>query len=180
MTTAAVRTPRTFPLRDTDLMNERIQIQPRGPGARPRPEDASRVGALRRIAAARLRWWGLEAVLDDAVLVLSELATNAVLHTGTPEVRVAMVTRDSYLCITVTDGMPGAATLRPSDGSSESGRGLGLVAAIAAEHGGTWGVDGAGERTWCRLALPGVDRGRDCGQDRTSERLFPGTGDRHP
>jgi signal transduction histidine kinase len=155
MTTTAVRTPRAVLHRNGVVMNERIEVQPHRGGGPPRQEDASRVGAMRRIAAARLRFCGLEALIDEAMLVVSELVTNAVVHSGTKEVHVAMGLRDGFLDITVIDGMPGAAKPQHASGNAESGRGLELVAAVAKENGGDWGTSDDGAVTWCFLTVPG-------------------------
>ena len=150
----AVRTPRAVACRDGDVMNERIEVEPRRPGALPRREDACRVGAMRRIAAARLRFCGLDAMIDEVMLVDSELVTNAVVHSGTDEVRVTMAVDGDFLEITVIDGRPGAAKPKRAGENAESGRGLELVAAVAKENDGKWGTRDAGAETWCRLALP--------------------------
>ncbi|MEU3984618.1 ATP-binding protein [Streptomyces sp. NPDC026672] len=154
MTTTAVRLSRAVLYRDRDVMDERIELRSSTRGTQPCSEDAARAGAIRRIAAARLRYCSLDALRDDVMLVVSELVTNAVLHAGTSEIRVTMAVRDGFLVITVVDGVPGAAATRHTDGNSESGRGLELVEAVAKEHGGSWGTSNAGAKTWCRLALP--------------------------
>ncbi|WP_405796248.1 ATP-binding protein [Streptomyces sp. NBC_01506] len=158
MTTTAVRQSQAVLSRDRDVMNERIQVQPRPAGVQPSREDACRVGAMRRIAAARLRYCGLAALIDEVTLVVSELVTNAVLHTRTSEVRVTIAVLDGFLVVTVIDGMPGLATPRRADEVAESGRGLTLVAVVAEEHGGDWGTNDTGTETWCRLALPAERR----------------------
>ncbi|MEB3966363.1 ATP-binding protein [Streptomyces kunmingensis] len=109
---------------------------------------------MRRIAAARLRHCGLEALSDEVTLVVSELVTNALLHSGTAEVGVTMAIQDGFLTITVTDGMSGAAVPGLADGDAESGRGLDIVEYVVKEHGGAWGTCEAGAETWCRFALP--------------------------
>ncbi|GAA2345102.1 hypothetical protein GCM10010431_80850 [Streptomyces kunmingensis] len=154
MTTTSVRTPHADVLRDRDVMSERITVQPRKQGVGLRREDACRVGAMRRIAAARLRHCGLEALSDEVTLVVSELVTNALLHSGTAEVGVTMAIQDGFLTITVTDGMSGAAVPGLADGDAESGRGLDIVEYVVKEHGGAWGTCEAGAETWCRFALP--------------------------
>jgi anti-sigma regulatory factor (Ser/Thr protein kinase) len=91
---------------------------------------------------------------DTAVLLTSELMTNAVRHTrsrlpgGTVEVVVAAKAAD--FMVSVIDG--GSDLTRPAPGSSpggESGHGLLLVASLSDD----WGYDTDGERTvvWFRL-----------------------------
>ncbi|MCG7202355.1 ATP-binding protein [Streptomyces arenae] len=130
-------------------MDEQFSIGPLEPLT-----DAAQVGVMRRIAKAALQRHGLAALVDAAALVVSELVGNAVLHSGTAEVRTIMVVRSGILHIVVVDGMPGQAVLRTADDVAESGRGLFLVEAVAAECGGSWGTSCAGACTWCRLPVP--------------------------
>ncbi|MFE1856270.1 ATP-binding protein [Streptomyces sp. NPDC059489] len=109
---------------------------------------------MRRIAAARLRYCGLEALIGDLMIIVSELLTNAVLHSGSQEISLSLALRDGFLRVTVTDGMPGAATQKHVGEKAESGRGLMLVKALAEENGGSWGTADDGAQTWCTLAVP--------------------------
>jgi serine/threonine-protein kinase RsbW len=92
-------------------------------------------------------------VADDLVLLASELATNAILHSrsGHPArtfaVRAALYPGD-YAWVEVTD-RGGRWTADEHD--DEHGRGLAIVAAIAGD--GNWGIDGdaASRTTWFRL-----------------------------
>jgi anti-sigma regulatory factor (Ser/Thr protein kinase) len=154
MTTTAVQTPRAT-TRRRDVMSERFKVStPRG-GLPPRREDAYRVGVMRRIAAARLRYCGLDSMTDDVMLIVSELLTNALQHSGTTEITLTLEIRDRYLRVTVDDGEPGYAEPKVDDNpDAESGRGLILVQHLVEEHGGEWGASKGGAETWCTLALP--------------------------
>ena len=117
---------------------------------------AESVGAARRYAVSSLRLVRAESLQDDVRTVVSELATNAVLHAQTVfTVSVSVVSR--RLHIAVTDGSP--TRPRPSrlrDQQASTGRGLHIVAELSA----AWGVEpaGAGGKTiWCDLPLPGDD-----------------------
>ncbi|MFF0706233.1 ATP-binding protein [Streptomyces tendae] len=123
-------------------------------GLPPRDKDALRVGTMRRIAAARLRYCGLEAMTDDVMLIVSELLTNALQHSGTTEISLVITVADGALRVRVRDGMPTHAAPRRPGPAAESGRGLLLVDAVAKENGGTWGTSEAGAETWCCLPLP--------------------------
>ncbi|MER5222879.1 ATP-binding protein [Streptomyces flaveus] len=158
MTTTAVRTPRAVPHRGSDVMNERFKVAPRYGAAPPRPEDACRVGMMRRIAAARLRYCGLEAMTGEVMSIVSELLTNALLHSGTTEISLSISVKDGTLRIAVRDGMPGSAEPKAADDNAESGRGLMLVEAMVRESGGTWGTSDAGDTTWCCLPVPQEQR----------------------
>lgn len=75
-------------------------------------------------------------VLDDAVLLVSELVTNSVLHGGPPVV-VAVDCDGTALQVRVRDGSAQLPVRREADLSAENGRGMALLQDISAE----WGVD---------------------------------------
>ncbi|WP_405653861.1 ATP-binding protein [Streptomyces sp. NBC_00019] len=154
MTTTAVRALRTAPNRGGDVLNERIRVASRHGDDPPHAEDACRVGIMRRIAAARLRYCGLEALHDDVMLIVSELLTNALLHSGTTQISLNITVENESLRIAVGDGMPGCAEPKPADDDAEAGRGLALVENLVQANGGTWGTSDAGATTWARLNLP--------------------------
>ncbi|MDX3242498.1 ATP-binding protein [Streptomyces sp. ME18-1-4] len=135
-------------------MSERIQVAPRIGCHSPCPQDASRVGAMRRIAAAKLRYCGLDVLIDEVMLIVSELLTNAVLHSGSREITLTLRLSDGALHIAVIDGMPGHARRRNVDDDAEAGRGLALVEALVKENGGEWGTRSVGAETWCSLVVP--------------------------
>ncbi|MFJ8806076.1 ATP-binding protein [Streptomyces sp. NPDC102490] len=135
-------------------MNERIVVAPRRSDGRPRSRDAARVGVLRRIAAAKLKHHGLDMLINDVLLISSELLTNALLHSGTTEFTLNLTVRSGCLRIAVIDDMPGRAELREIDNEAETGRGLRLVEVLAEQSGGTWGTSEDGAATWCSLPVP--------------------------
>jgi anti-sigma regulatory factor (Ser/Thr protein kinase) len=75
-------------------------------------------------------------VLEDAVLLVSELVTNSVKHGGPPVV-VAVDCDGETLQVRVRDGSPAMPTPRDAMQTDEGGRGLALVKTISAD----WGVD---------------------------------------
>jgi anti-sigma regulatory factor (Ser/Thr protein kinase) len=90
---------------------------------------------------------------DDAMLVLSELVSNAVKHAAplpSGEINVRWEVRDDLLHIEITDG--GAGT-RPHASvaalSSLGGRGLDIVRTVSAQWGVTEGSDGV--TVWAEL-----------------------------
>ncbi|MEZ0494492.1 ATP-binding protein [Kineococcus sp. TBRC 1896] len=88
-------------------------------------------------------------VLDRALLAVSELTVNAVEH-GAPPVRAHLDCRDGVLHLEVSDGGSSLPRHTSPGTSAESGRGVGLVAAVCAD----WGVrrEGPGKTVWCDLA----------------------------
>ncbi|QDY81143.1 ATP-binding protein [Streptomyces qinzhouensis] len=114
------------------------------------PPADSLVGRMREITRNELTGWGLAALLDDAELVVSELVTNAVRHGGGTAVTLRVRHTGDAVRIEVTDGNPAAAKPRAAGPDDESGRGLGIVAAVSQQ----WGVSSDGCTTWSRLALP--------------------------
>ncbi|MEV5985652.1 SpoIIE family protein phosphatase [Streptomyces sp. NPDC052051] len=145
-----------------------------GPGTthaeepRSRSEVTARASARfepvgRAVASARsfvrdtLQGWGFADVADDAVVLTSELVTNAVVHAGT-SAEVLCLRSDDGVRIEVADRYPEREiplqTTAVSMGSPdrEGGRGLQLCAALA----GHWGVEytPTHKRVWFRLDLP--------------------------
>lgn len=158
MTTTAVRAFRASPRRCGDVLDETVRVAPRRGDAPPRAEDAVRVGVMRRIAAARLRYCGFEALREDVMLIVTELLTNALLHSGTTQITLSITVEEveggETLRIAVGDGMPGVAAPKQADASAESGRGLLLVKHLVEANGGAWGTSDAGATTWCCLNVP--------------------------
>lgn len=108
----------------------------------------------RRLAAARLRFCGLEPLVDDAELIVSELVTNAIRHGTGAQVTFTMTVRNGFLRLAVHGETTGRPVVRHADDDAERGRGLFLVNCLASAHGGTWGTSDAGTTTWCTLAVP--------------------------
>jgi serine/threonine-protein kinase RsbW len=113
-------------------------------------------GTPRQVAYARHAIAGILAgcpCADDAVLIVSELATNAVLHSGSrgQSFTVRAEIHRGYLRIEVED-LGGFWNPRPRD----TGRPHGLDVIDALIGPDNWGVDDnqAGRVVWCRLELP--------------------------
>ncbi|MEW2408142.1 ATP-binding SpoIIE family protein phosphatase [Streptomyces griseoviridis] len=123
-------------------------------------------GSARVLVRAALAEWAASAVpgaehltgrlADDAVVVVSELVTNAVVHAGTDvELACRLEPDTGALVIEVGDHHPSRAPrdTEPSYEAPEHGRGLRLVAALAE----SWGVTyRRGAKTvWARLVAEG-------------------------
>jgi anti-sigma regulatory factor (Ser/Thr protein kinase) len=116
-------------------------------------------GATRRWLTDCLSRWELDDLAPTAILLASELVTNAVVHgTGNPLVSAAVA--EGSLEVGVTDRDPYFPALAANDGASSQvdvstavpamgGRGLVLVRALADE----WGVAAlsGGKQVWFRL-----------------------------
>jgi CheY-like chemotaxis protein/anti-sigma regulatory factor (Ser/Thr protein kinase) len=114
------------------------------------PNDSSSPGAARRLVTKACREWGCEGVIDAALLVVTELVTNAVVHAGSQcDLRVQL--RDGVLRLEVDDEGGGTPDLQRSSDSEEHGRGLFLVSAMSM----SWGIGPtpAGKTVWAELLV---------------------------
>ena len=100
------------------------------------PPLGSSPSIARRIVESVISDHGLDAVLDEALLLVTELVTNAVVHAGT-DVDLRIDVAANRLHVEVTDRTPGLLHIDshlPSE-QREGGRGLLLLDALAAEWG---------------------------------------------
>ncbi|MER7111829.1 SpoIIE family protein phosphatase, partial [Streptomyces sp. NPDC000229] len=115
------------------------------------------VATARAFVRDTLQGWGYTDVVDDAVVLTSELVTNAVIHAGTAA-DVLCLRTENGVRIEVADRYPERevplqGTSRSlSNPDSENGRGLLLCAALASR----WGVEYSPTRkhVWFQLDLP--------------------------
>ncbi|MFI7501505.1 SpoIIE family protein phosphatase [Streptomyces sp. NPDC049687] len=106
----------------------------------------------RRFTARTLRRWKVPAAADAVLLVVSELVTNALVHTQGP-VRLDLVLRGDRVRVSVSDSSP-RAPAKPVivDWESTGGRGLMLVEAMS-ESSGSVPVAG-GKQVWSEIVVP--------------------------
>jgi anti-sigma regulatory factor (Ser/Thr protein kinase) len=112
------------------------------------PPDPAAVAQARRFLRHTLHDWGIdEETTDTAVLCLSELVTNAVIHTHADCV-VRVLLEQGILTTTVRDsGTPDAGSVEQFDDPLRvHGRGLQLVDALATRWGSE--LDTAGTTVW--------------------------------
>jgi len=115
------------------------------------------VATARSFVRDTLQGWGFADIVDDAVVLTSELVTNAVVHAGTTA-DVLCLRSDDGVRIEVADHYPEreiplqANSLSMGNPDREGGRGLQLCAALA----GRWGVEYTPTRkqVWFQLDLP--------------------------
>jgi anti-sigma regulatory factor (Ser/Thr protein kinase) len=110
---------------------------------------ATAVRDARRLAAATLDAWGYrEDAVDDVILVVSELVTNAVLH-ATGAVGLLLLASPGGVRIEVTDSVPVLPAVESPTPTAEHGRGLAIVATLAARWGSR--LTAAGKVVWADL-----------------------------
>ncbi|RAJ49945.1 PAS domain S-box-containing protein [Streptomyces sp. KhCrAH-43] len=118
---------------------------------------ARSVATARAFVRDTLQGWGYTDVVDDAVVLTSELVTNAVVHAGTAADVLCLRTEDGVR-VEIADHYPEReiplqpAGLNFGNSESENGRGLLLCAALASR----WGVEYSPTRkhVWFQLDLP--------------------------
>ena len=124
--------------------------------SRPEPDEGltlspgpQSVAAARRYAVETCRTVGYRGDCDTLVLLVSEVATNALIH-GEGQVRVRVLDHGPRLRVEISDDSAAMPTLRDLDRNAEGGRGLALIDALAA----AWGADPEphGKTVWFELA----------------------------
>ncbi|WP_372509520.1 SpoIIE family protein phosphatase [Streptomyces humicola] len=106
----------------------------------------------RRFTARVMRSWNVTQEADAVLLVVSELVTNAMVHTR-GEVRLDLTLAGDRLRVAVSDSSPRAPVRQTSvDWEATGGRGLLLVEAVS-ESWGSVPLSG-GKQVWGEIALP--------------------------
>lgn len=92
-----------------------------------------------------------DSVVDDAALVMSELATNAV-RAGCSSMSVAIDVHRQHLRLGVQDDAPGWPRRLPGGPADPNGRGLAIIDALSER----WGAEQseAGKEVWAELPFP--------------------------
>ena len=131
------------------LRYEPASVAPEHHVRRRLPPDPASPGAARRFAADVLAQWGGDELADTVALLVSELVTNAVLHTAA-DVELCLCLELELLRVEVVDESGRPPERREADDEATSGRGLFIVDALA----DAWGVEprGAGKAVWFELA----------------------------
>ncbi|MEV5313857.1 MULTISPECIES: ATP-binding protein [unclassified Streptomyces] len=114
----------------------------------------SRIGQVRRIVSAQLRYWHLDALIDRAALGVTELLTNVHRHAQpdkmcTVEIELLL----DRLKVSVRDHDPRLPVVEDAASLATCGRGLAMVAAVSE----SWGArpDGdQGKVVWFTLPAP--------------------------
>jgi DNA-binding NarL/FixJ family response regulator len=114
------------------------------------PEDPTSAALARRFTDRTVTSWELVDLLDDALLIVSELAANAVTHARSPA-RLTLSLKPAALRIEVMDAGAGTPEPQPLTDSGEHGRGMFLIGFLST----AWGMESVGPQgklVWAELA----------------------------
>nr|BFE77314.1 hypothetical protein GCM10020092_106150 [Actinoplanes digitatis] len=137
------------------------------------PNDRRTPAAARALVRTVLEEAGLDALVNEALLLTTELSTNAVVHAGT-ELDIEVEADTGGLTVTVTDFAPGPVeqlAVGPRNDKTEIGevaeRGRGLL--LVDHFASRWGTvhEGSGKGVWFRLVRkgpPGTELATDGGE----------------
>ncbi|WP_208902321.1 ATP-binding protein [Streptomyces incarnatus] len=124
----------------------------------------SRIGQVRRIVSAQLRYWHMDALIDRAALGVTELLSNVHRHARPDKsCTVELELAPDRLTVSVRDNDPrlpvpaDVADLPDGGPLATCGRGLAMVAAVSE----SWGARPDGENgkvVWFTLTAPAVVR----------------------
>ncbi|MEV6124029.1 ATP-binding protein [Streptomyces sp. NPDC052077] len=102
----------------------------------------SRIGQVRRIVSAHLRYWHMDTLIDRAVLGVTELLTNVHLHVRPDKsCTVELDLEPGRLTVSVRDRDPRLPVMDDPGPLATCGRGLAMVASVSE----SWGARPDGE-----------------------------------
>ena len=134
-------------------------VRPGGPEGTERilrlalPSDASTVRLARQVTRDALAAWHLGQLEEDAVLLVSELVTNALRHArDTGAIGLELASTGNRLRLEIQDGDPSWREMDSLADGDESGIGFLVVDSLADD----WGLRrvGAGKAVWAELVAP--------------------------
>ncbi|MFB7666195.1 ATP-binding protein [Kitasatospora sp. NPDC056138] len=122
-----------------------------------------------RLLAQGLAAERYQELVDDVLLIVSELVGNAVTHAAvlSPHLTTELAIEDGWVRISVEDGHPHRPKALESDQGQLGGRGLLLVKSVTLQAGGVCDVECTGEGgkvIWASLPLPAAPGARTAGQ----------------
>lgn len=145
-----------YVLKDADLdylvdLLESVGESREGQASLDLPQELTSVRTARQFVDEMLEEWKILDVRDDALLVVSELAANAITHAQSACLLRLSVNPATFR-IEVVDTGDGTPEPQPSSNTEEHGRGLHLIAALTT----AWGMEvipGEGKLVWAELPL---------------------------
>ncbi|MGW2250306.1 ATP-binding protein [Kitasatospora sp. NPDC001660] len=152
------------PRRDQALRGPACPEPAEGVWRFPVPASESSVPRTRHAVRDRLLAQGMTGVryqelVDDVLLIVSELVGNAVTHAAelSPEVTTELAVQGGWVRVSVEDGDPYRPKALESDTGRTGGRGLLLVKSVTLQAGGVCDVERTGEGgkvIWASLPIP--------------------------
>lgn len=124
------------------------------------PPTSGASAEARAFATATLRSWSLPDLVDDAIVIVSELVTNAVRHglppyaaaAGDRPIRLTVVRQGRFVVFVVSDPSDRDPRVRAADDVCENGRGLHVIEALSRVWGWT-PLPGSGKAVWAALPI---------------------------
>ncbi|MFF1869219.1 ATP-binding protein [Kitasatospora herbaricolor] len=112
-----------------------------------------------RLLAQGMAGWRYQELIDDLLLIVSELVSNAVTHAAvlSPQVTTELTIGGGSVRVSVEDGHPYRPKALESDLGQLGGRGLLLVKSVTLQAGGVCDVErtaAGGKVIWASLPLP--------------------------
>lgn len=155
-TRAMLRRSTPLYVRVFDTRKQAIEAAERAPArrrvTRQLPADPHAGRTARRVLDDVCKRWQLDALRDAALMIVTELATNAVEHAD-PPIELCVAVRQQVLRIEVSDRgtVPPVPSLRCAVGPTTGAHGLRLVAGLASR----WGIipTAWGKTVWADLVL---------------------------
>ncbi|MGW6519179.1 ATP-binding protein [Streptomyces sp. NPDC054962] len=120
--------------------------------------EPAEVSLLRRAAAKQLSQWGVPVPVDEAELLVTELATNVVKHVGEgASATLILEWKGERLRLEVHDTCKTLLSPKTAECDDVCGRGLHLLASLSVD----WGtvLTAAGKVVWCEIS---TGAGSDC------------------
>ncbi|MCX2971727.1 MULTISPECIES: ATP-binding protein [Streptomyces] len=118
------------------------------------PREPESAAVARRLVRAACSAWELGGLAEDSALVVTELVANAVRHARHESIRVVVErAAQDVVRVAVADLSRERPVEREADEGDEDGRGLFLVAALAAD----WGTD---VRRWGKVVWADLEGGK--------------------